>query len=106
VSAWSSSAGDAAGGGSASTSTGASIPASRSAITFLDERDREPAGPGLERGPGDRHGAVAVAVALDDRAHLGAGDLGQARDVVGDRVEVDLGDGGAPLPVISAPRSR
>ena len=47
------------------------MPASRSSIAFFDQRDAEPARAGFERGAGDRHRAVAVAVGLHDREQRG-----------------------------------
>jgi hypothetical protein len=58
---------------------------------LLDECDREPARTTVERGSGCEDRAVAVAVRLDDRAHLRAGDGRDARDVAGERGGVDLG---------------
>ena len=50
----------------------------------------------------DRDGAVAVAVGLHHRAQLGRARRARAatRDVVRDRVEVDLGPGGAHRPAV------
>ena len=66
---------------------------------LLDQGHRQPGRTPVERGPGHRDGAVAVAVGLDDGAHRGRrGPFDQEADVVGDRAEVDLGPGG-PHPV-------
>ena len=62
---------------------------------FLDERDGEHRGARLERGNGRLERAMAVAVSLDDRAQgRGRRDASQQADVVTDRVEIDLSDGG------------
>src|SRR5690606_37964811 len=61
---------------------------------LLHLRDRQPVGAGLEGGPPDGGGAVAVAVGLDHRAQPGgAGDPAQGPHVVADGLEVDLGPG-------------
>ena len=68
------------------------MPASRSATPFGDQRDAQPLRPGVQRRPGDRDRAVPVAVGLHHGPHGRRSDRGaQHRDVVRDRVEVDLG---------------
>src|SRR5690606_5993324 len=64
--------------------------------TLLDEGDAQACRSGAEGGPRDLHGAVPVAVGLDDRPHGSRrGSTPEHPHVVVDRVEVDLGVGPA-----------
>ena len=58
---------------------------------LADVGDAEPRRAARERGDGRAHGAVAVAVGLDDGDDLGAGEPAQVADVGGDRADVDRG---------------
>ena len=65
-------------GCSDSTRIGARMPACAQRHPLLDERHAQALGAGLQRGPGHRRGAVAVAVGLDDDPQRGRGHgLGQ-----------------------------
>src|ERR671918_755551 len=60
--------------------------------TLLDQGHPEPGRPGLQRGPGHGHVAVAVPIGLDHRHELRGWRL-QGAHVVPDRLQVDLRDG-------------
>src|ERR687891_771672 len=60
--------------------------------TLLDQGHPEPGRPGLQRGPGHGHVAVAVPIGLDHRHELRGGRL-QGAHVVPDRPQVGLPDG-------------
>ncbi len=60
--------------------------------TFLHQGDAQPGCSTAKCGPGDRPGAVAVAVGFDHRPHgRRRGDRAQQLDVVPDRVDIDVG---------------
>ena len=61
-----------------------------------DQRHAQPCRAGVERGAGHGHRAVAVAVGLDHRPHVGRGhDGAEPADVVADGGQVHLGPGPA-----------
>ena len=64
-------------------------------LAFLDRRDRHHDRAGLEARLRDRFRSVAVRVGFHDRDHVGPGPGADRRHVIGDRVEVDVRDGGA-----------
>ena len=61
------------------------MPAVAEPQSLLDQRDAEPGGAGLDRGPGHRDVAVAVAVRLHDRHQLSGLGLEDAGVVRGSR---------------------
>ena len=77
----------------------------RSATPSSTRATHEPVGARLERGPGHRHGTVAVAVGLHDRPHRGRGRPARRSTptLCGDGAEVDLDPG--PTPWIRRHRS-
>ena len=84
------------------------MPAAAQGERLADVGDAEAAGAALERGGGRAHGAVAVAVGLDDRDHLGVGQPAQVPHVRGDRADVDgrlAQDAGGQAAHCAPPRS-
>src|SRR5919106_650983 len=71
--------------------------------TLLDQGHPEPGRPGLQRGPGHGHVAVAVPIGLDHRHELRGGRL-QGAHVLPDRLPVDLRDGRPEPPPLSVIR--